>query len=625
MNSSFDLLHHPGTSGIEDGAEDRAPSLDMRSERLYTLWRLATQRYVEDEERILAILKESCRVLGMDLALVGEVIDGLYRVHYAHDPECRMVQGMEMELFNTPCKFVYELRESHFIDDLQANPMTVFMPVVCDLNMQVYAGTPVWVGERIWGVLAFAGTRQFDETRTEENIAFLELVAAWLGQLLLERQQRLILEKQALTDQLTHLPNRRAAEQRLRNELAQAKRRQNGFVLALCDLDHFKLINDRYGHEVGDTILAGVAQFFQSLLREEDWVARWGGEEFLFFLRTEDLADGLHVVDRLREQLSNHIFQTHAGALSVTLSAGVAAPAEDERDLDRVLAEADSCLYEAKRTGRDRVLSGSNIKNTLRMAGVLKHAAREKRVRVAYQAIVDLKDNFRTVAGEALARVQTHDGSIITAGEFVEAAEGLHLMHEIDLEVSRQVFQRCVNHLNDGSLTPGFAHFVNLSPQFLARRNLVDEMLANAMHYCNTCAVPLGPVKPVVFEITERQYIHDLEDIVEELQPLLNFGFRLALDDFGSGYSSLLYLAKLPVSFIKIEGWLVRNMLEDSKARGLVRSLVAMAREQGIKTIAESVENEQTAYILQEYGVDWAQGFYFGRPLLDSGVNGLMG
>lgn len=613
------------TLDIEDKTAEPHSTLDMRSERLYSLWRLATQRYLEDGERIQAILKESCRVLGMDIALVGEVDGSLYRVRHAHDPSNRLCQGVEMELSNTPCQYVYELRESRFIDDLPTNAKTVSMPVVCLLNMQVYAGTPVWVGERIWGVLAFAGMHPLDETRTEENLAFLELVAAWLGQLLLERQQRLILERQALTDQLTRLPNRRAAEQRLRNELAQARRREHGFSLALCDLDHFKLINDRYGHEVGDEVLAGVAGFFQSLLREEDWVARWGGEEFLFFLRTDDLADGVKAVDRLREQLSNHCFQTSAGVLSVTLSGGVAAPLTGEDDLNCLLAEADNCLYEAKRSGRDRVMSGKNMKSTLRMASILKQAAQENRVRVAYQSIVDLKDDFRPVADEALARVQAHDGSIIPAGDFVEAAEGLHLMHEIDLEVSRQVFQHCVANLNNGIHAPGYSHFVNLSPQFLARRSLVDEMLASAKHSCNACSVSLGPVKPVVFEITERQSIHDLQDVLEELQPLLDFGFRLALDDFGSGYSSLLYLAKLPISYIKIEGWLIRSMQEDAKARSLVRSLVAMAREQNIKTIAESVENETTALMCQEYGVDWAQGFYFGKPMLDSGVNNVMG
>jgi EAL domain-containing protein (putative c-di-GMP-specific phosphodiesterase class I) len=182
--------------------------------------------------------------------------------------------------------------------------------------------------------------------------------------------------------------------------------------------------------------------------------------------------------------------------------------------------------------------------------------------------------------------VETPDGRTLAAGEFAEAAERLHLMHEIDLEVSRQVFQRCARLLGNGAQHPGFAHFVNLSPQFLARRKLVDEMVANAMHYCRSCSVALTPIRPIVFEITERQYIH--------------------------------HLAKLPVDFIKIEGWMIRAMLDDAKARGLVRSLVAMAREQGIKTIAESVETEATALMLQEFGVDWAQGHYFGTPHLDS-------
>jgi diguanylate cyclase (GGDEF)-like protein len=599
-------------------------SMPVRSERLYSIWHLATQRHLEDGERIQAILRESCRVLALDLAFVGEVVNDQYRVHYAHDPEGRFGPGTELLLRDTPCQVVYERRQSCLINDLQANPQTGSMLVASLLKMQVYLGAPVWVGDRIWGVLAFAGRVQLDEEQSEENISFLELVAAWLGQLLLQRQQRLILEKQALTDQLTGLPNRRAAEQRLRNELAQARRRQHGFTLALCDLDHFKLINDRYGHEVGDEVLTGVAGFFQSLLREEDWVARWGGEEFLFFLRTDESGDGVTIVDRLREKLKNRSLPTRAGPLNVTLSAGVATPGEKE-ELNSILAEADSCLYEAKRTGRDRVLSGINIKSTLRMASVLKHAAQENRVRAAYQVIVDLQDGFRVVADEAQARVVTPDGRTLAAGEFVEAAERLHLMHEIDLEVSRQVFQRCAGRLSNGTQDLGFAHFVNLSPQFLARRNLVDEMLVNAIHYCQSCTVTLPPIKPVVFEITERQYIHDLDEIVRELQPLLDFGFRLALDNFGSGYSSLLYLAKLPVDFIKIEGWLVREMLVDAKPRGLVRSLVAMAKEQGIKSIAESVDTEATAMMLQEFGVDWAQGHYFGTPQLDSGFAPLMG
>jgi EAL domain-containing protein (putative c-di-GMP-specific phosphodiesterase class I) len=162
-----------------------------------------------------------------------------------------------------------------------------------------------------------------------------------------------------------------------------------------------------------------------------------------------------------------------------------------------------------------------------------------------------------------------------------------------------------------------FAHFVNVSPQFLARRDLVDEMLENAMNYCQACGVTLGPVKPIVLELTERQRIASLDTLRADLQPFIDFGFRLALDDFGSGYSSYLYLAHLPVSFLKIEGWLVSNMRRDRKIAGIVESLASFARKQGVLTVAEHVEDAETARMLQDMGLDYGQGWHFGRPQLD--------
>jgi len=169
-----------------------------------------------------------------------------------------------------------------------------------------------------------------------------------------------------------------------------------------------------------------------------------------------------------------------------------------------------------------------------------------------------------------------------------------------------------------GIVGENFAHFVNLSPQFLARRDLVEELLANAMRYCQTCGVEFGPIKPVVLEITERQFLRNLDTLEADLRPLLDFGFRLALDDFGSGYSSFLYLARLPISFLKIEGWLVANMHKERKIRAIVESLARFARQEGIITVAECIEDATSARILREMGVDLGQGWYFGRPLVEA-------
>jgi EAL domain-containing protein (putative c-di-GMP-specific phosphodiesterase class I) len=172
---------------------------------------------------------------------------------------------------------------------------------------------------------------------------------------------------------------------------------------------------------------------------------------------------------------------------------------------------------------------------------------------------------------------------------------------------------RCKTLLDRGG-PPDFAHFINLSPQFLARRPLVEELLQNAKTYAESCKLGEGAAHPLVLEITERQRIGNLDTLRADLQPLLDFGFRLALDDFGSGYSSFMYLANLPISFLKIEGWLVLNMRREHKIASVVESMAHFARKEGIKTIAEHVEDAETAHILRDMGVNWGQGWYFGRP-----------
>jgi len=244
---------------------------------------------------------------------------------------------------------------------------------------------------------------------------------------------------------------------------------------------------------------------------------------------------------------------------------------------------------------------------------MLQHALLENRLVPAYQVMVDLRTN-EVVADEALARLIEPDGHILPAEEFIEAAEGINLIHMVDEVVARQSMQRCAFNLADGRNKPGFAHFINLSPQFLAHRELVQAMLLQAEQYSAGSGMAELPVKQMVLEITERQLIGNFEDLLSDLQPLLDFGFRLALDDFGSGYSSFLYLASLPVSFLKIEGWMVQNMRNNPKVLGMVKSIIALARDQGLTTIAECVEDAATAELLRDLGVDWGQGWYFGRP-----------
>ncbi len=591
------------------------PEAAAHAERLRVLWRLATRRDIDESARFHAMLRLACESLGMELAVLG-AINGEYTARYVHDTLGAWPEGTVIPRGDVICRQVLLAREPVFIDDLRAHAEFRGHHLVVETGLRAYAGIPVWAGEEVEGVLSFLRRQPRSAPWSEADIAYMELVSGWLGYHLAQVRQQEALEQHALSDGLTGLLNRRAAEVRLDQELARARRHNEGYALALLDLDHFKSVNDRYGHSVGDEVLKTVARRIEAGLREDDWVARWGGEEFLVFLRNADLREAVFVLERLVAQVKASPIATDAGAIQLTLSAGIGLPSGEDRSFHHAVEIADTCLYRAKANGRDRV-EAQDGGGVLWPAQIIKRALRDERVVMATQAIVDLNSG-QVVADEALARVRLPDGRMLPAGDFIEAAEGLGLMPEIDSIVCRAAMSRCAGKLGGGAFAPDFLHFVNLSPQFLARRDLVESLLVSAMGYCTNCGVEFGPVKPLVFEITERQFLHNLDTLEADLKPLLDFGFRLALDDFGSGYSSFLYLARLPISFLKIEGWMVANMRKERKIRAIVESIARFASQEGIITVAECVEDAESARILREMGVDLGQGWHFGWPEVEA-------
>jgi diguanylate cyclase (GGDEF)-like protein len=599
---------------LPEGPLNAVNESQQHAERLKTLWKLVTQRDLCEEDRFRAILSLAGQVLNMNLVALGE-FSSCYTVRYVHDSLNLLPEGTVLSIQDTLCQHVFNSREPLFVSDLRQHPLFQTHHLVTQVGLNVYAGIPVWAGEDVQAVLAFMCRTPVEGGFNEADIAYMELVAGWLGYHLSQTQQRELLEKYAMTDPLTSLLNRRAAELRLDEELARAKRHGDGFALALLDLDYFKAVNDRYGHAVGDEVLQTVAARILAGLREDDWVARWGGEEFLVFLRNADVLEAVFAMERLVAAVKTMPIPTSAGEIKMTLSAGIGLPVKEDASFLHAVETADSCLYQAKANGRDRVeaYGGARI---LWPAQRIKQALRDEQLCIANQIIVDLETG-KAVADEALARIRLPDGKYLAAAEFIEAAEGLGLMAQIDRAVTQQVMQRCALKLSGGETVQEFSHFINLSPQFLARRDLVEEMLANAMSYCQTCGVTFGPVKPIVFEITERQFLRNLDTLEADLKPLLDFGFRLALDDFGSGYSSFLYLARLPISFLKIEGWLIRNIRKERKVAAIVESLATFGRREGIITVAEHIEDADTARILAEMGVNLGQGWHFGYPEID--------
>ncbi|MEK6664515.1 MAG: EAL domain-containing protein [Pseudomonadota bacterium] len=596
--------------------EELLAKVQSHSDRLRALWRLATDRDSFDMDKVKQMLRLGLETLGLEIAMIGELETGLLKIRYLVGNSTLFEEGMSVPVMDSLCHDALREKRSFFIDNVSTHPVYRTNQMAMQRGIRVYASVPIWVGDQIYGTLVFLSRSLRDQPLSDEDKAFVELLAAWFGKALFEQRQRQMLETMAMTDSLTGLPNRRAADARLTVELARAKRAEEPFTLVICDLDRFKLINDHFGHDVGDEVLQHVGTILQTALRESDWVARWGGEEFILFLHRSTGQEAFNAMERLREEIKARPLVTPHGKLELTASFGIGTYRDSEADITQVLAEADGCLYEAKRRGRDRVMmSEAATKGLLWQAGMLQRALQEQRIVAAYQVMVDLKTG-KVVADEALARLIQPDGKVLPAADFVEAAEGINLIHVVDEIIARSALARCCSRRTHDPLDE-VVHFINLSPQFLARRDLLDALLADAKSMAERTGMKFATRQPVVFEITERQLLEDFGAMREDLKHLLEYGFRLALDDFGSGYSSFLYLAELPISFIKIEGWMVRNMQYNDRILSMVKSVVLLAKTLGITTIAECVEDARTAEILRDMGVDWAQGYHFGYPALE--------
>lgn len=449
----------------------------------------------------------------------------------------------------------------------------------------------------------------FEKIGIDLFTAFIHLVNSSLEQSLLLCNLAHI----ACHDQLTGMLNRRGIHEGLAKEMSRCRRRGTHFSIILFDIDRFKLINDRLGHQGGDIILKGVAEKTLNLVRKEDCVGRWGGEEFICIATETSRDDAILLAERIRRTIREDPIVTSSGLTYVTASFGVACYPDDADCIDKLLAAADTALYDAKREGRDRTISAASIQHDIYGIGNMLDAALiDNRIVAAYQPIVDLRTG-EIVAEETLARLMTPEGDIVPAAHFIHAASQLQLMHRIDQTIMMQAISHCVSGLQNSSNS--LTHFVNISPDLLRHRELVEEMLVAARTYCRDCASLIGEVKPMVIEITEHELLTDIDAARDLLTPFIDFGLRLALDDFGSGYSSYRYLVDLPISFLKIDGSLVQRVKEH-KVRAVIQGIQDTAEKLGITTLAEYVENEETETILKEIGVHWAQGYHYGKPII---------
>ncbi|MDE1989403.1 MAG: EAL domain-containing protein [Betaproteobacteria bacterium] len=417
--------------------------------------------------------------------------------------------------------------------------------------------------------------------------------------------------RQANFDTLTDLPNRRMFYDRLEQQIKKSHRSEQPLALLFLDIDHFKDVNDNLGHAKGDILLTEAARRLVDCVRETDTVARFGGDEFTIILG--ELGD-LDRVDYLCQEVLSRLaapFQLGEDLAYVSASIGVTFYPSDATDTDRLLKNADQAMYAAKNTGRNRysyftpsmqALSQSRM----RMAIDLRTALESRQFSLAYQPIVDLKTGVVRKA-ESLARWFVPGQGLVSPGEFIPVAEHTGIIVDIGDFVFRQAAEQ-TQHWRK-SIHPDFQLSVNMSPvQFKNNSNHSAGWLSHLES--------LGlPGSSIVIEITEGLLMDSNDAGIEQLLVFRDQGIKVALDDFGTGYSSLSYLKKFDIDFIKIDQSFVHNLGADVSSQALCEAMIMMAHKLGLAVIAEGVETEEQLAFLRASGCDYAQGYYFSKPL----------
>ncbi len=407
--------------------------------------------------------------------------------------------------------------------------------------------------------------------------------------------------------------NRANLTEALESVWKQAALNRRSFGLILFSIDRFKLINGRFGHHLADSVLKHAGQVAGRTLGGRGKLGRWAGDEFLCILPDTDSALTRNIADSLRLVIATTTFTVDSNITNITASFGVASYPDDGTRVKELLVAADEALHQAKHTGRNRVVTAASLnQHVMQLGHVLDTALREERVMPAYQPIVDLKTND-IVAEEALARIVGTDGQVLAAEEFMPVANQFQLTHKIDRTIVLSAFSR---YLAYASAHKPITQFVNISGDLLRHPDLFRELLESAktLHAANH-GIEAGQF-PLVIEITERELLGSPELTRRMLEPFLELGLLLALDDFGSGYSSFHYLIDLPVSFLKIDGRFTQR-IHEPRVRAIVRGIQNTATELGLITLAEHVENAEQAHTLREIGVNWAQGHHYGAAILD--------
>ncbi len=449
----------------------------------------------------------------------------------------------------------------------------------------------------------FAGTRVADsEGRTERLIGMLRETT--------EKQR----EMQRLTylatrDELTGHLNRNALRTELQLAISRAKEESRHCAFLVASIDRLAMINDGYGFDAGEEVIVGVGERIAKSLRASDIIGRTAGNIFGVILRNCRENEISVVAARLKRAVRDHSIETRAGKVSATTSVGAVWLPLAAATSQEAMLRAEQALERARVNGRDgfAVYAESPQRDTARLrqmgiADEVTQALKENRIKLAYQPIIDAKTRV-PAHYECLLRMLRPDGQEVSAGHFVPAAEQMGIVHLVDRFALETAVAQLARH--DGlSLGVNVSGTAALDPVWL--QSFVEHVRDNR-----------DVADRLVVELTETASLHQFEDNARFVSQLRELGVKVAIDDFGAGYTSFRNLQMMHVDVVKIDGSYIKDLSSSPQNQVFVRTLTGLAKNLNMRVVAEWVSSDEDAALLESFGVDYFQGFYFGEPLLE--------
>ncbi len=375
------------------------------------------------------------------------------------------------------------------------------------------------------------------------------------------------------------------------------------YTVFVIDIDFFKRINDTYGHEVGDKVLKEVANRIKSCIKEEDILIRYGGEEFILFVKSNpDSPTYKYDMVQFARSIKNAVMKKYISVdgikLKLTISIGINLY-EYEKSIEEAIKHADMALYKAKQRGRNRIeIYNTNLKFESKNINIVKEAIEENRVICHYQPIVDL-NTFKPVKYEALVRIMTEDKKILYPGQFLGAIKRTY----VNVDLTKKIIEYNSKILD---MYKKMHVSINLSAMDIYNEDII---------YMLSMLFDGEKAHRVTVEILESEEIENYEFFKEQILKIKEIGCKIAIDDFGTGYSNFSHIVELNPDYLKIDGSLIKNIDLDPRSFSIVKAIKLFADDLGIDVVAEFIHNEQVLNKVKSIGIRYGQGFYLKKPI----------